>query len=235
MVSQSTSSLGILDLERGLPAGATPPTPAPGSLMSSATYDFPVISETVAGAWADVAMRGDPELEPAYVAAARRLVERGAVAISSNCGFSIRYQAAVAASVNVPVVMSSLLLVPALLRQLSPHAKLAVVTSDSKQFREDLLPISRPDERARIVIGGIEDGVFYQNVMKTPPVPTDAADIEKDVAACIARLRAANPEIAVIVFTCTGFPVITPAIRRATGLPIYDITTLCRSTLSSLV
>jgi hypothetical protein len=202
--------------------------------MSSATYEFPVISEIVAGAWADVAMRGDPELEPAYVAAARRLVERGAVVISSNCGFSIRYQAAVAASVNVPVVMSSLLLVPTLLRQLSPAAKLAVVTSDSKQFREDLLGVSHPDERARIVIGGIEEGVFYQNVMKSPAVPTDASAIEKDVAACIARLRAANPEIAAIVFTCTGFPVITPAIRRTTGLPIYDITTLCRSTLSSV-
>ncbi|MGY4627093.1 hypothetical protein [Bradyrhizobium sp. USDA 4486] len=233
MASQTTSSLGILDLERGLPPGVTP-TRVPGSLMSSATYDFPVISETVAGAWADVAMRGDPELELAYIAAARRLVERGAVVISSNCGFSIRYQAAVAASVNVPVVMSSLLLVPALLRQLSPVAKVAVVTSDSKQFRDDLLPMSCPDERARIVIGGIEEGAYYQNVMKSPPVPTDAADIEKDVAACVARLRAENPEIAAIVFTCTGFPVITTAIRRTTGLPIYDITTLCRSTLSAL-
>ncbi|APG14944.1 hypothetical protein BKD09_42150 [Bradyrhizobium japonicum] len=234
MALKTTRSLGILDLERGLPPGAKPPAPERGSLMSSATFDFPVISETVAGARADVAMRSDPELEPAYVAAARRLVERGAVVISSYCGFSIRYQAAVAASVNVPVVMSSLLLLPTLLRQLSPAAKLAVVTSDSTLFREDLLGISRPDERARIVIGGIEDGVFYKNVMKSPPVPTDAADVEKDVAACVARLRAANPEIAAIVFTCTGFPVITPAIRRATGLPIYDITTLCRSTLSSL-
>ncbi|ANW05860.1 hypothetical protein LMTR13_25635 [Bradyrhizobium icense] len=130
--------------------------------------------------------------------------------------------------------MSSLLLVPALLRQLSPAAKLAVVTSDSKQFREDLLGISHPDERARIVIGGIEDGVFYQNVMKSPPVPTDAAEIEKDVAACVARLRAANPEIAALLITCTGLPMVIPAIRRITGLPVYDITTLCRSTLSSL-
>lgn len=87
-------------------------------MLNPETFDFATISETVAGAWVENVVRGDPALEPAYVAAARRLVERGAVAITSTCGFSIRHQAAVAASVNVPVIMSSLLLLPALLRQL---------------------------------------------------------------------------------------------------------------------
>ncbi|XSC42611.1 hypothetical protein ACF1BQ_030315 [Bradyrhizobium sp. RDT10] len=75
-------------------------------------------------------VRGDPSLEPAYIAAARRLVERGAIAIHSTCGFAVRYQRAVAAAVNVPVAMSSLLLLPALLRQLPPSAKIAVLTYD---------------------------------------------------------------------------------------------------------
>jgi hypothetical protein len=234
MATQTANSLGILNLERGLPPGATPPMPKPGSLISSDTFKFPVISETVAGAWADVVIRGDPALEPAYVAAAQRLVERGAVAISSNCGFSVRHQAAVAASVNVPVVMSSLLLVPALLRELPPKAKLAVVTADSRHCGEDLLGVDDPADRARIVIGGIEGGKLLQNEMMRPPPPTDVADIEKDVVACVKRLRAAHPEIAAILFECTAFPLVTPAIRRMTGLPIYDITTLCRMTLSSV-
>src|SRR6266446_3924212 len=108
MASQTSACLGILDLESGLPPGATPPPAPPGSLKSSATFDFPVIVETVEGAWADVTMRGDPALEPAFIAAARRLVDRGAAVIGSNCGFAIRYQAAVAAAVNIPVVMSTL-------------------------------------------------------------------------------------------------------------------------------
>ena len=157
-MSQTTSSLGILNLERGNLPGTTPPTPRPGSLTSPATFNFPVISETVSGAWADVVIPGDPALEPAYVAAARLLVERGAVAISSNCGFSIRHQAAVAASVNVPVVMSSLLLIPALLRQLPPAGKLAIVTADSRHCDEDLLGVHDPAERSMIVIGGVEGG-----------------------------------------------------------------------------
>lgn len=234
MTSQIGSCLGILGLEPGLPAGVTPPASPSGSLFSSATFDFPVISETVEGAWADVVMQGDPELEPAFVAAARRLVERGAVVITSDCGFAVRYQAAVAAAASVPVVMSSLLLVPALLRQLPPKAKLAVVTADSRVFRDDLLGLSDQAERDRVVIGGIEGGKMLENAYMRPPQPTDIADIENDVAACVARLRVAHPDIAALLFTCTGFPPVTPAIRHMAGLPIYDITAVCRMTLESV-
>ncbi|MER9670638.1 hypothetical protein [Mesorhizobium sp. M0203] len=130
-------------------------------------------------------MQGDPALEPAFIAAARRLVERGAVAISSNCGSAVRHQAAVASAVSVPVEMSSLLLVPALLRQLHPKAKLAVVTADSRVFQDDLLGLSDQADRDRIVIGGIEGGKLLENEYMRPPQPTDVADIER--CSCLRR------------------------------------------------
>ncbi|MBM7487840.1 hypothetical protein ACVWWI_006609 [Bradyrhizobium sp. USDA 3686] len=234
MATQPQPSLGILNLERGEPSGTTPRTPLPGGLMSPATYNFPVISETVEGAWADRVIRGDPALEPAYIAAAERLVARGAVAIGSNCGFSIRHQAAVAASVKVPVAISSLLLTPTLLRELPKSAKLAVLTADSNHCGEDLLGIDDPADRKRIVIGGIEGGLFWQNEMKRPPPRTEIAEIEADVLACVAKLRDAHREIAAFLFECTGFPLVAPAVRRLTGLPTYDVTTLCRLTLASV-
>lgn len=234
MTSQAPRSLGILHLERGLPPGAKPPTPAPGSMLSSATFDFPTISETVAGAWVENVVRGDPALEPAFIAAARRLVERGAVAISSTCGFSIRHQRAVAASVNVPVAMSSLLLLPSLLRQLPPPGKIAVLTYDSNHCGDDLLAIDDPRDRARVVVGGIEGGKFWHDELKHPAPPTDVAAIETDVAACIALLRASHPDIAVILFECAAFPVVAPAIRRIAKLPAYDIAGLCRMMMASI-
>ncbi|MCP1909495.1 hypothetical protein J2R96_001975 [Bradyrhizobium elkanii] len=201
-----------------------------------------MITETAEGAWADLVIRGDPSLKPACIAAAQRLVERGAVAISSNCGFFIRHQAEVAASVNVPVAMSSLLLATTLLRQLAPTAKLAVVTADSRHCGDDLLGVANLTERSRVIIAGIEGGDWFQNVMKhwsrnetnLPPPPIKDTDLETDVAACVARLRAAHPEIAALLLECTGFPVITPSIRRITGLPVYDITSLCRITIESV-
>lgn len=232
MTSQTPRSLGILDLERG-PPGSTLSV-LPGSLRNPATFSFPIILETVAGAWADIVIPGDPSLEPACIAAARRLVERGAVAITADCGFFIRHQAAVAAAVNVPVAMSSLLLVPSLLRQLPPAAKLAVLTADSRHCGEDLLGVDDPVERARIVIGGIEGGKYLPQAMRRPLPPTDVAAIEADLADCIARVRAAHPEIAAILFECTAFPLVASSMRHLTKLPIYDITNLGRLTLASV-
>lgn len=220
-------------LEGGLPP-ATQPIPVPDSLRNPATFDFPIITETVAGAWVENVVRGDPALESAYIAAARRLVERGAAAISSNCGFSIRHQPAIAASVNVPVVMSSLLLLPALLRQLPPTAKIAVLTYDSTHCGEDLLGVHDAAERARIIIGGVEGGKFWHDELKRPVPPMDVIAIETDVAACVERLCAAYPEIAAILFECAAFPVVASAIRRTTKLPVYDIVGLCRVTMASI-
>ncbi|MEY9981551.1 hypothetical protein ABH995_000888 [Bradyrhizobium yuanmingense] len=211
------------------------PSAMPGSLLNPATFEFATITETVAGAWVENVVRGDPTLEPAYIAAARQLVARGAGALSSTCGFSIRHQSAVAASVSVPVVMSSLLLLPALLRQVQPRGKIAVVTYDSRHCGEDLIGIRDAADRARVVIGGIEGGKYWRDELKRPPPPTDVAAMEADVAACIARLRTLHPEIATVLLECAGFPIVAPNIRRVLGLPIYDITSLCRITMAALV
>ncbi|WP_287298478.1 hypothetical protein [Mesorhizobium sp.] len=234
MTSQTPRFLGILCLEYGLSPGAISPTPEPGSMMDPANYDFPIITETAEGAWADSVIRGNPALEPACIAAAKRLVERGAIAIGADCGFFIRHQAAVAAAMNVPVALSSLLLVPTLLRELPPAAKLAVITADSTNCGKDLLGVDDPADRARVVIGGIEGGKLLRNELVRPPIPTDVADVEEEVGACIDRLCAAHPEIAAILFECTVFPLVTAKIRRSTGLPIYDITDLFRLTLASV-
>ncbi|WP_247493987.1 hypothetical protein [Bradyrhizobium sp. 142] len=201
--------------------------------MNPATFNFPVISEIVAGAWVENTVRGDPTLEPAAIAAARRLVERGAVAISSSCGFFIRHQPAVAAAVKVPVALSSLILLPALLRQLPPAAKIALLTYDSICCNNDLLGVS-PSERARIVIAGVEGGEFWHNALKRPPRPTELDVVEKDVTASLARIRSAHPDIAAILLECARFPLVAPAIRRAAKLPVYDITHLCRMMLTSI-
>ncbi|KRR08025.1 hypothetical protein CQ10_41730 [Bradyrhizobium valentinum] len=130
--------------------------------------------------------------------------------------------------------MSSLLLLPTLLRQLPQNAKIAVLTYDSIHCGEDLLGVDHPAERARIKIGGIEGGKFWHDELKRPAPTIDVAAIETDLVACVMRLRAINPEIAAILFECAAFPMVAPAIRRIAALPVYDITDLCRLTIASI-
>jgi len=187
----------------------------------------------VKGAFADIVIRGDASLEDECVAAARRLVKRGASVISADCGFFLRHQAALSAAVDVPVVTSSLLLIPGLLRQLAPRKKLAVLSVDARYCTVDLFGIENPMDRARVVVGGIEDGQYVQNALARPFVQTDIEQIEKEVAACIEQLRTRHPEIVMLLLECTGFPCVATAIRRRTRLPVYDITDLCRLTLAT--
>jgi hypothetical protein len=146
----------------------------------------------------------------------------------------MRYQSAVAASVTAPVVMSSLILLPGLLRQLARRSKLAILTFDSSHCDNSLLPIKDPDDLARVVIGGIEGGKFWHDEMTMPPPAIDIAAIEADVIDRILRMRNNHPEIAAILLECAAFPLIAQGIRRITGLPVYDITDLCRMTLGSV-
>lgn len=234
MTSQVCRPLGILELDEGVPAEGPSLPPRPGSLLNPTTFDRPILTEVVHGAWPELIIRGDPSLESACVAAARRLADRGAAVISADCGFFVRHQPAIAAAVDVPVAVSSLLLVPTLLRQLAPDRKLGLVTADSRHCGEDLLGLDDPADRARVVIGGIEDGELLRNALMRPPVPTEISQIEKEVADCVARLRAEHPEIGMLLFECTGLPYVSNALRRDTGLPVYDITDLCRLTLASV-
>ncbi|UVK50199.1 hypothetical protein DBIPINDM_007502 (plasmid) [Mesorhizobium sp. AR02] len=230
-MSSVARSLGILNLERGALAGESAADEAIDAFRER--LPFPVIAETVEGAWADNVIQGDSALEPAYIAAARRLVARGAIAISANCGYSVRHQAAVASAVNVPVAATSLILLPLLLRQYPTTAKIAVIAADSSCLDEKMLAIHDPGDRARVVVGGIEGGVMWQNEMKRPPPYTEPADIEAEVMACLCSLQSEHTDIGAILFECTLFPLVSPAIRRTTGLPVYDITTLCQLTYAA--
>lgn len=233
MATQSRPVLGILELDEGLTPESANLPPREGALLNPATFGRTIITEMVEGAFAETIIRGDASLASACVASARRLVTRGADVISADCGFFVRHQSAVAAAVNVPVVMSSLLLVPALLRQLSSSQKLAILTADSHHFTEDLLGIPEKDLK-RVVLGGIQGGQYVRNALARPYVRTDVAQIEMEIAERVAALRAEHPEIKTLLFECTGFPVVTKAIRRRTGLAIYDITDLCRMALASV-
>ncbi|MDF2563164.1 MAG: hypothetical protein K0R99_4610 [Microbacterium sp.] len=178
-------------------------------------------------------VRGAPALEPAFIQAARRLVEKGAAAITSSCGFSIRHQVAAAHAVNVPVALSSVLLLPSLLKQLAPSAKIAVLTFDATRCGEDVIGLPRRDDRTRVVVGGIEGGVFWRNELTHPTPATDDATVQHEVDEAVVHLREQHPEIGAILFECAWFPSIAPAIRKSANLPVYDITTLCRMLLES--
>lgn len=225
--SATAGPIGILDLWDGHPSSS-----------ESQTFDgHPVVVEKVPSAWWGALLDDEPELYGAYAEAARRLVDRGATAIISGCGYTVRYQEAIAAAVKVPVSTGSLLLAPAVIRHLPPGAKLGVVVAHEKYVGADLLGIIRsPEERARIVVDGISASMLVASELQRPTragtIPD--SDTERHLTEAVKRLRAAHPDIGAFILECTEFPKFAPKLRQMTGLPIYDHHTSRRIMLGAI-
>src|SRR4029453_17587875 len=99
-------TVGILMLDTRFPR-------IPGDMGNAATFPFPVRYQRVPGADpALVGRRGAAGLLPAFVEGARQLEHEGVGAITTNCGFLVKYQHEIASSVTVPVLTARRLLVP---------------------------------------------------------------------------------------------------------------------------
>lgn len=215
--------LGVLDLASDY--GDT--LPPKGTLGHPDTFSCPTLIKKVPGAWPTDVLGGKPELAAAYAEAARELVAEGATHITSHCGYSIFYQQAVCDAVNVPVALSTLLLLPMMQKMLPRGRKIGVMVADSNFMTDHPLSLAGIGGPERpVVIKGIEGSDSWKAWM-SPSYETDWDMAVRDIVTAARDMVAAHPEISHILLECTGFPVATEQVRFATGRPVYSWVTLC--------
>ena len=223
-----SKSMGMMLLEHT-------PIRLPGAIANPATFAFPVHYKTVPGAWTQNVVGADMSIVESYIATAREMERAGAAALTTNCGFTARFQKLVSAAVNVPVAMSSLLLVPLMARLLAPGKKLGLVTYDATALGE--VHFNGAGWSAKdmpVAVTGIEGSESWSEMAKPDPKFT-VAMLERDVGAATRKLIAQHPDIAAIVLECSAFPVAAAAVRRATGLPVVDFSTLQRLVMGAVL
>jgi len=210
---------GILMLDTRFPR-------IPGDAGNPSTWPFPVDFETVVGVGDEITV---PESQTArfqepFVEAARRLEDRGVNLITACCESSIFLQDCLQAAVGVPVLTSSLLQVPWIATFLGPHAKIAILTFEQSALSPAHLWAGGINP-ARVVVGGLEDTAFHEAISGNLEVlDTDRAR-EEHISAT-RRLLAEHTDIEAVVLECTNMSPYAPAIREATDIPVYDLTTL---------
>jgi len=198
--------LGLLLLDTRFPR-------LPGDAGRPDSYRMPVRAAVVHGASPQRVVReGDAQLLQPFIDAARGLVEQGARAITTSCGFLLRWQAELQAAVPVPVWTSSLLLLPQLPRP-------GVLTVDATALAQ--LPAL-----AGVPVEGLAPGCQLQDTLLNNRPEMDAAQAEADAVAAARRLMAAHPELTDLVLECTNLPPYAQAIAHATGRPVHHLLTL---------
>ncbi len=209
------AALGILMLDARFPR-------VPGDMGNGDTWPFPVLYEIVQGATPERVVRQRAEgLDGAFLDAARRLVDRGAVALTTVCGFLSFFQAELAAHAGVPVASSTLMQVPALDRMLPPGRRTGVVTVSRESLWDD--HFTAVGARADTPVEGTEGGRELTRVLIGNEPWLDMAAAEADVTAAARRLVARCPEVGAIVLECANMAPYAAAVRRETGLPVHDI------------
>lgn len=209
------AALGILMLHSRFPR-------VHGDMGNALTWPFPVMYKVVRGASPDRVVRQQAEgLLPAFIDAARHLVDDGADGITTNCGFLSLFQAELQATVPVPVASSSLMQVPLVQATLPAGKRVGIVTICARTLTDAHLkaagvPAGTP------VTGTDETGPFARPILNDEP-ELDVNAARADLLHTCRTFAQQNPDLGAIVLECTNMTPYQADITTTLGLPVYSI------------
>lgn len=221
--------IGILILDAAYPC-------VPGNVGNATTFDFPVRYKEIKGSSIDRLLNErDPALLEPFIKGAMELEAEGVGAITGACGFMALFQPQVAAAVSVPVFLSSLLQVPFIRQTLKPGQKIGVISANAsaltdEHFRNVGISFDTP-----LAVYGMEGQPEFRSSVLEEKGTLDSAKVEEEILSVAGRMIRENPEVAAIVLECSDLPPYAYAVRMATGLPVFDFTTMIRHVKNALV
>ena len=219
--------IGILMLDTHFPR-------VPGDIGNATSFPFPVAFRIVREATAEtVVNQQNPALIEPFCKAAQELEAEGCKCIVTSCGFMAIFHKEIVASVNIPVISSSLLQVRLVSSMLAPGKKIGIITAKAPALGEkhfkgvDITDVDK-------VVYGIEDTEFGQTFFQDYDfIDLDLA--QEEMVKVAKKMLSEHPDVGAIVLECTNMPPFTKALQEATGLPVFDIINLIRYVHDAIV
>jgi hypothetical protein len=229
--------LGILILDDVYPG-------FPGDVRNASGYPFPIQYEIVEGVDIHrlvVDEDKSPCLEP-VLRSAHKLEKMGCRAIAGECGYFAYFQREVAASVRLPVFLSSLLQVPLAEQVVGPEQVVGILVANANYLTErHLLSVGIQPETNYVVGGAMEslqcqefDHLWTAGLRSDPP----GANYEKAEAEFLSvaiDFYRQHANMGAMVLECTGFPPFARALQREIDIPIFSWGTLLDYAFSVVV
>lgn len=193
----------------------------PGNVANATTYDFPVRYAVAEGADNHrLIFERDLTLLTPFIEAARKLQAEGVRAITGACGFMALFQEQIAAAVDIPVFMSSLLQVPFIQR--ITGKRVGIISADKSQLSQEHLTKSGIAPDTPIALGGMETCSPFRQAIFYPDGTLDDDAIRAGVVAVATELQAQHADLGAILLECSDLPPYAVDVQRATGLPVFD-------------
>lgn len=184
---------------------------------------FSVLYETIPGATSCKATTGGLESVQPFIDAGKRLISRGAKAITTSCGFLVQYQSALTDTLEVPVVTSALVQIPMIRAAIPPRRPIGVLTFNAETLDATYLQAATapPDT---VVVGLPPESAFRRDVLGGET--STSAQREAETIALLEHLFARCPDVGAIVLECTNMAPYAPRLRRLSDLPVFDVLTV---------
>jgi hypothetical protein len=198
-----------------------------GDIGNPRSFAVPVRARVVAGAVPDMIVQTAAGLRRcgitgAFQDAVRDLEREGAAAITTSCGFLVLLQQELQAAATVPVVTSSLLMLPELLER---HRQVGVLTISAERLgSEFLLAAGVSAERlGDVLVEGVDPKGEFASAILGNREDMDLERAGQDVLAAAIALKRRAPHLTDVVLECTNMPPHAGQIEQATGLRTWSL------------
>jgi hypothetical protein len=212
--------LGLIKLDTLFPR-------LPGDLGLASSWGPHVLEAVVEGALPQLIVKqqlafAHSAFAPLFAEAIQTLVQRGAMAITTSCGFLVLWQQELQALSPVPVITSSLCLLPELLQKESSVGVLSIDAHSLTPMHWAGAGLDADQVRRLVVKGMPPDSHFCQSILGNQ-AHLDADQAQQEVVAAAMSLVQASPQLKTLVLECTNLPPYRLAIEMATGLKVLSL------------
>ncbi len=208
--------IGIIKLNTNFPR-------LPGDIGNENSFALPVEYETVESATVDCVVSDQPPsdlLIQKFIEAAKRLEQEGAVVIGTSCGFLSSTQTLLQNAVAVPVLTSSLILIPTLRSFFGENVKIAVLTFDELTLSSKHLLV---DSDQNIVIHGLPKKGHLYKCIKDDQATLDPHAALREVLECANSAIAKHSDLDLFLLECTNLSPYKMEIRQHLEKPVFDL------------
>ena len=217
--------IGVLMLDTRFPR-------PPGDIGNARSYDFPVRYKTIKGAVSDKIMGHEPDaglIQP-FIEGARELEKEGVAAITTSCGFLAPFQKHLAASVNIPVLASSLLQAPLIRAMLPPTKKIGIFTERGQYLNErHFNGVGWSTKDIPVHIKGMKKDAVFPKVYIGDSFELDTDVLKAEMEEMTEEFMQECPDAGAILFECTNMCPFSSHVQAVSGLPVFDINTLIKN------
>ena len=201
----------------------------PGNIVNGYTFPFPVRLKAVEGLDCQKLFDAADGVYEMVLETCKKLEKEGVRAISGACGFFGNYQAKIAEELSVPVALSSLVQLPWIATLLKKDQTIGVLTAQKDSFTDQLLDSCGvcTELKKRLLVKDLGHEDQFSCIPEGRGV-FDNGLVQQEVVGKAMEILKEAPNTGAILLECSDMPPYAYAVQAATGVPVFDFTTLIR-------